>query len=483
MSDYDVIELFAGPGGMSEGMRLAGLDTSRVLGIEWDEAACETARAAGHHRLQGDVSAIDPRDFGTVTGFHASPPCQGFSMAGLGKGRGDAGLLMKAIEAMGNGRDADFVTSKMRELANDERSALTLEPMRWIADLNPEWVTLEQVPAVLPLWEKMAEAMRKKGYSVVTANLQAEQYGVPQTRKRAVLIASRTREVSLPTPLHSRYHPRSPEKLDADLPRWVSMAEALGWGMHAGDVAMRSNYGTDGDPANRGERGADQPAATVTSKAGRNKWVGETDLVFCATNPRPNVAMRSPEQPAPTLAFGHELPKWWEREDAEAYQRGERDRPFEDAADDETVYVNGTGANAARRPADRPAPTVHFGARLNGVEWQVDREELIHEVEPRVNNQSGTQFDLGWPADRPAPVIAGRGMVTMPGANANRFNGATKSRNDGIRVTVQEAGILQSFPADYPWQGNKTAQFRQCGDAVPPLLGKAMIEAVTGATS
>lgn len=31
--------------------------------------------------------------------------------------------------------------------------------------------------------------------------------------------------------------------------------------------------------------------------------------------------------------------------------------------------VNGTGANAARRPITAPAPTIHFGARLNTVSW------------------------------------------------------------------------------------------------------------------
>jgi DNA (cytosine-5)-methyltransferase 1 len=82
--------------------------------------------------------------------------------------------------------------------------------------------------------------------------------------------------------------------------------------------------------------------------------------------------------------------------------------------------------------------------------------------------------------DRPAPVIAGRGLVTMPGANANRFNGSTKSRNDGIRVSVEEAGVLQSFAPDYPWQGTKTKQHEQVGNAVPPLLQKALTQHLLG---
>lgn len=37
--------------------------------------------------------------------------------------------------------------------------------------------------------------------------------------------------------------------------------------------------------------------------------------------------------------------------------------------------VNGTGANAARRPVSAPAPTIHFGARLNKVTWVLVDEE------------------------------------------------------------------------------------------------------------
>lgn len=71
----------------------------------------------------------------------------------------------------------------------------------------------------------------------------------------------------------------------------------------------------------------------------------------------------------------------------------------------------------------------------------------------------------------------------MPGANANRFNGSTKSRNDGIRVSVSEAAVLQSFRPDYPWQGTKTQQYQQVGDAIPPLLARAVLEPLIASAS
>ena len=67
-------------------------------------------------------------------------------------------------------------------------------------------------------------------------------------------------------------------------------------------------------------------------------------------------------------------------------------------------------------------------------------------------------------------------MVQHPGATANRYNGSTKSRNDGFRLTVQEGGLLQTFPPSYPWQGNKRKMWEQVGNVVPPLLAKACIE-------
>src|SRR5690606_651798 len=83
-----LLDLFAGPGGWDEGLRMLG--RTDVVGIEWDHAACLTAVAAGHHRVRADVAAYPTAPFiGKVEGLIASPPCQAWSMAGKRKGEQD----------------------------------------------------------------------------------------------------------------------------------------------------------------------------------------------------------------------------------------------------------------------------------------------------------------------------------------------------------------------------------------------------------
>ena len=100
---------------------------------------------------------------------------------------------------------------------------------------------------------------------------------------------------------------------------------------------------------------------------------------------------------------------------------------------------------------------------------------------PEFNDQSGTPFDERWIDKRPATAVAGRGLVQNPGANANRFNGSTKSRNDGVKVEAWQAGVLQSFREDYPWSGNQSEQFRQAGDVVCPLVAYALVNTIANA--
>lgn len=51
---------------------------------------------------------------------------------------------------------------------------------------------------------------------------------------------------------------------------------------------------------------------------------------------------------------------------------------------------------------------------------------------------------------------------------------------DAIRLSVADALVLQSFRPDYPVQGTKSKQFEQIGNAIPPRLAAAILEALIG---
>ncbi|GAA0460938.1 hypothetical protein GCM10009544_24360 [Streptomyces stramineus] len=66
------------------------------------------------------------------------------------------------------------------------------------------------------------------------------------------------------------------------------------------------------------------------------------------------------------------------------------------------------------------------------------------------------------------------GEVAQQGVGSGLAPGSER-KPDAIRITATEAGILQSFPATYPWQGTKSRQFEQIGNAVPPLLAAQLL--------
>jgi DNA (cytosine-5)-methyltransferase 1 len=261
------IHLFAGPGGLEAGAMSAGV---HGVGIEWDANAVATRLAAGLATVHGDVRRYGPADFPDANLLTAGPPCQTFTVAGGGAGRTVLADVLHAVKRMG-ARDA--VDPR---LLGDERTGLVLEPLRWIveaADAGRPYraIVLEQVQQVQQVWAAYAEVLRAEGYSVATGVLRTEQHGLPQTRRRAVLVARLDGPVALPEPSRRPYRRGIAQDAgDGRLAPWVSMGEAL---PDRGPFTVISNYGTGGDPRNRGRRTSGEPAFTVTGKISRFRLV------------------------------------------------------------------------------------------------------------------------------------------------------------------------------------------------------------------
>jgi DNA (cytosine-5)-methyltransferase 1 len=73
-----------------------------------------------------------------------------------------------------------------------------------------------------------------------------------------------------------------------------------------------------------------------------------------------------------------------------------------------------------------------------------------------------------YPMSDPAPTVAF-------GNDCASWKWEVSGEPSRIRLTVAEAAALQTFPHDWNWQGPKTSQYRQIGNAVPPRLAAAIL--------
>jgi DNA (cytosine-5)-methyltransferase 1 len=54
----------------------------------------------------------------------------------------------------------------------------------------------------------------------------------------------------------------------------------------------------------------------------------------------------------------------------------------------------------------------------------------------------------------------------------------SRESSDAVRISVEEAAVLQGFRADYPWQGSRSRRFIQIGNAVCPPLARLVVAAL-----
>jgi DNA (cytosine-5)-methyltransferase 1 len=230
-----IISLFSGCGGLDLGFEQHGFVP--LVCVDSDPQACETLRL---NRPKWAVFGGDIRSFATtsrVQGVIGGPPCQGFSTAG----KGDPG---------------------------DPRNFLWREYFRVVKQARPEFILLENVPGMLrprnrPHLDELIDAFESLGFCITLGVLNAADYGVPQNRKRLIIVGGRGFTIDLPKPTAARH--RTVSEAIGDLRKAVNVPNHEP-NVHARHVVRRWDRLREGeeDPGYRRARlYSNRPSSTI----------------------------------------------------------------------------------------------------------------------------------------------------------------------------------------------------------------------------
>ena len=198
----EIISLFSGCGGLDLGFKEQGFQILWANDIFLD--AAETYKNnIGNHINTDDISDIDISEIPDCDGVIGGFPCQGFSMANMGR------------------------------TVDDKRNSLYLEFVRIVTNKKPKFFIAENVKGILTLgrgaiFEKIKSDFASAGYNVHHKLFNVADYGVPQKRERVILFGVRkdlVNQVNLCFPPKAT-HSKNVDSLQGTLP-WVSCGEAL----------------------------------------------------------------------------------------------------------------------------------------------------------------------------------------------------------------------------------------------------------------
>lgn len=185
---YTIIDLFAGAGGLTTGFHLAGFESLCAIDLEAKALATYKHNYPKTKIIHQDIRKIDPSDLRSslslkkeeLTALIGGPPCQGFS----------------------RNIPADY------RCLDDFRNQLYRTFLEFVKEFRPHCVVIENVPEILKAYNgvirnEITEQLEAQGYKVISASLNAANFGVPQTRARAFFLASLDKLIQFPEPTHS----------------------------------------------------------------------------------------------------------------------------------------------------------------------------------------------------------------------------------------------------------------------------------------
>lgn len=459
------LDLFAGCGGLSLGFQAAGFEVSAA--IESDPDAAKSHGINFHpgdarHALARDIITTHPEqlakwlDLGPVKDsidvIIGGPPCQAFARVGRPK--------LREIDA------------HPQAFRHDPRARLYQEYLRYVDAFQPLAVLIENVPDVLNhggqnIAEEICEVLGSKGYVCGYTLLNASFYGVPQMRERMFLIAYRrefNRQVTFPKPNY-----------------WMSLPPGY---EGSRSVALKVLNGLLREAHDYQEAPASQrnlaPAVTAEEAIGDLPPIYARALLASGEIRR---GARRFEKPTPydgrrRRSRYAELMRTWPGFEAPA--EGLRDHVIRYLPRDYALF-------ARLHPGDQ-YPEAHrhalamFEERLaelgrQGTRFSPNSAEYVRLKESIVPPYDANKFPNKWRKmwrDQPARTL-------MAHLGKDSYSHIHYDSEQARTISVREAARLQSFPDGFVFAGTMNPAFRQIGNAVPPLIGKALASVMMAA--
>ncbi|WP_297838408.1 DNA cytosine methyltransferase [uncultured Roseibium sp.] len=453
-----VLEICSGCGGLSLGLSSSGFALAAHVEID-REAAASYARNFGKQRADDDpwaaardMEACSANDIVRELGFGVSAD-QAFDVLA-------AGLPCQAFARIGRSK-LRKVTGKEDAFQTDPRASLYRRFLEYVRDTQPLAIIIENVPDILNFGghnvpEEICETLEVEGYRAAYTILNAAYFGVPQVRERLFIVAiADTLGIAptFPDPTHFLELPRGYEssrrvalkyvdensphfhpvhKPSENLPRAIGVRAALGdlpkISEHRVDPrAMRRRRLDDILPYREPKGGTSEYAQLMRQWPGFETKEGTGGHLVRIT-PRDFPIFRS-------LPHGADYPQ--------------------------ARHLAETMFKAA-------AATKGLTNRDEGTEeWEALRQSIVPPYDPG-------KFPNKWwklePLKPSRTLTAHIGKDTYSHIHYDSYQSRT--------ISVREAARLQSFPDGFRFAGAMNAAFKQIGNAVPPLLGKAVATAL-----